>query len=106
MKGKLPVLEWLFKQSTYGGEEHLFLNIGEWMDYIKDSSNFRNPLYIETFCGKRLKYNPIFSVVRSKEGLVRNICQDCMMQYEPRQKTEEEVQKLKEAKEASDALPF
>ena len=85
---KLPKVEWLFKQSNYGGVQHLAINIDEWAAYI-NSGDFRTELRIETLCGKRLKFNPIWSVMKARDGLVRNICPECVINYDSEAKGEE-----------------
>lgn len=89
---KLEKTEWLFKQSTYGGAEHIAVNIDQISEYLSESiRRLRPPLYITTLCGKKLKYNDTFSQLRQKSGLVRNICPDCALQsneyVKPKEKT-------------------
>jgi hypothetical protein len=91
---KLPQVEWLFKQSSFGGAEHIIVNVDDVLEYF---GNIAPPedtvLRIETLCGKNLKYSTTYSVVRQKEGLLRNVCPDCVMQNgvkRPEKKTTEE----------------
>jgi hypothetical protein len=105
-KTKLPKPEWLFKQSSYGGIEHFLINVGEWTDYI-NAGDWSTPFYVDTLCQKRYKYNVTYSVVRCKDGLIRNICSDCISQYEPyEQETEEAKQERKQKRADDKALPF
>jgi hypothetical protein len=102
---KLPKLEWLFKQSDYGGVKHIAVNVDEWAAY-QNSGDFRTALKIETMCGKKLKYNPIWSVMTPKEGLVKNICPDCVINYESEEKGEEAEVFVAEYRERNRDLPF
>lgn len=103
---KLPKVEWLFKQSTYGGEEHLVTNIEDFLAY-NSSGNFRERFYVETLCDKRYKYNPIFSQMRQKDGLVRHICPHCITQYDPNNDKAETANDVQEhIKEERSEQPF
>lgn len=103
----LRSVEWLFKQSTYGGDEHIVLNISDWADYM-EKSRLRDPLYIKTMCGKRLKYNSTFSQMRQHAGLVRQICPDCNAQNESEEKAQEANDRNVAIKErySNDDAPF
>lgn len=104
---RLLKTEWLFKQSgDYGGPSHIAVNVDEWKEYL--STDGAEVFRILTMCDKRLKYNNTWSTMKARSGSIRNICRNCVINYESEEKAEEAKDRIKQrkAREAADKLPF
>lgn len=103
---RLPTVEYLFKQSEMGGRKHIMINVEEYEEYIRkmdDTIVFR----VETMCDKSLKFNPNYSVVKVTDGLVRGICEECVINYDSEERAEEaEARKARLKERYNDGLPF
>ena len=102
---RLPIAEYLFKQSEMGGRKHIMINVEEYEEYIRkmdDSIVFR----VETMCDKNLKFNPYYSVVKVTDGLVRGICEECVINYDSEERAEQAEARKEKYRQQNEGLPF
>lgn len=99
------VEEWIFKQSSMGGVNHIAIDGSEYEQAIVTPPEERAELRIDTWCGKNYKYGSMSSMIKRNAG-IRNCCEYCAIEYDP----EDQVGRNREAKARrqvlSGDLPF
>lgn len=74
-------LEYIFRQSDYGGIGHIAVNPGEYLT-AWSSDDLLTSLRIDTWCGRNYKYGSSSTMTPRSTG-VRNACEFCFVEYVP-----------------------
>jgi hypothetical protein len=98
--------EWLFRQSSFGGPEHIILDASEYLTMFFSNPQTFHKIKLDTYCGRSLTYNPDYSHMREHDGAIRSACEYCFTEYEP--ETWEKVKGDLDAKRRKnfDGFPF
>lgn len=92
LKNTLP--GWIFRQSAFGSIGHIAVDPSV-DDYLQAWANGgSDELRIDTWCGRNYRFNPDYSRMEKRAGVVRNACEYCFVEYDP----EDQVGRSREAK--------
>ncbi len=100
--------EYIFRQSVLGGIAHIAVDTEDYEIALRDESKREN-LYIATWCGREYKYNPKYSSMMKRNGVVRNACEYCFTEYDPDERPDRKAAKQEERRKRKvyqDNLPF
>lgn len=98
------VEEWIYKQSSMGGVNHIAISGDEYEAAIT-SPPPHPELRIDTWCGKNLKYGSMSSMIKRDAG-IRNCCEYCAIEYDPEDRGGKDREPKARRQILSGDLPF
>src|ERR1017187_174923 len=79
---------WIFRQSDFGGVAHIVVDPSV-QDFLEAWANGgSDTLRIDTWCGRNYKFNQDHSRMERRDGVVRNACEYCFVEYDPEDQVE------------------
>lgn len=100
--------EYIFRQSVMGSVGHISSYPDEYLAALSDPAKSA-VLYIDTWCGRSYKFNPLYSSMTLRNGVVRNACEYCFTEYDPDERPERREKrdsKRADEKVYNSKLPF
>lgn len=97
---------WIFRQSDYGSIAHIAVDPSV-QDYLDAwMSGGSDTLRIDTWCGRNYKFNPDHSRMEKRNGVVRNACEYCFVEFDPEDQVGTRERTTRERATRESDLPF